>query len=51
MAFGRYDLFSYTNIDLARSMETYNLANLFAILVEAFTVFGITLKTPQKQAL
>lgn len=51
LAFGRYDLFSYTNIDLARSMETYNLANLFTILVEAFTVFGITLKTPQKQML
>lgn len=48
LALGRYDLFSYTNIDLARTMETYNLANLFAILVEAFMVLGITLKTRQK---
>ena len=51
LAFGRYDFFTYTNIDLAGSMETYNLANLFAFLVEAFTVFGITLKTQKGQRL
>lgn len=46
LAINRYDLFSYTNIDLAGNMEIYNEANLFAILVEGFSIFGITLKKP-----
>ena len=48
LAAGRYDLFSFTNIELAESMRTYNFANLFALLVEAVTVFGITLILPQQ---
>ncbi|MGE7307314.1 O-antigen polysaccharide polymerase Wzy [Priestia megaterium] len=41
LAIGRIDLFNYTNIDLARSMRTYNLANIFALFVQSFVVCGM----------
>lgn len=41
LAIGRDDLFIYNNIDLATNMATYNKGNIFALLVQAFVVFGI----------
>ncbi|MGU8814897.1 O-antigen polysaccharide polymerase Wzy [Clostridium perfringens] len=43
LALNRYDLFRYTNIDLAGNLEIYNKANIFALLIQAFVVFGMLL--------
>lgn len=41
LAFDRFDLFSLNNIDLAGSMELYNSANIFAIVIQINVVFGM----------
>lgn len=40
LALGRNDLINHSNIELAGSIKTYNLANIFALLVQAFLVVG-----------
>lgn len=45
LGINRYDLFYYTNIDLAGDMYTYNLANIYAIAVQAAVVVGACLSS------
>ncbi len=43
LALGRNDLINHSNVELAGSIKTYNLANIFALLVQAFLVVGCSM--------